>query len=173
MNLRIAAVVAAALIFTGLSWSVSHYRQESVLWQQREKAASDSARAQAVALNKLQLQQQGLAALDKRYAEKADETERENAALRDELARGARRMYVSGHAARTDRSASATAGSVGNDAPVKLPAATGQHVLSVREGIIRDQQKMRYLQDYVRRFCLREEGEHYSENTGKAINENR
>jgi len=42
---------------------------------------------------------------------------------------------------------------MGHDAPVGLSAATGQRILSVREGIIRDRQKIKYLQDYIRSVC--------------------
>ncbi|EAQ1150916.1 lysis protein, partial [Salmonella enterica] len=42
---------------------------------------------------------------------------------------------------------------VGNGATVELSADAGQNVLDIRAGIISDQEKLRYLQAYVRTQC--------------------
>ncbi|EIR5472840.1 lysis protein, partial [Salmonella enterica] len=47
----------------------------------------------------------------------------------------------------------ATTGGVGNGATVELSADAEQNVLDIRAGIISDQEKLRYLQAYVRTQC--------------------
>ncbi|ELG2870201.1 lysis protein, partial [Salmonella enterica] len=47
----------------------------------------------------------------------------------------------------------ATTSSVGNGATVELSADAEQNVLDIRAGIISDQEKLRYLQAYVRTQC--------------------
>ncbi|EBU8976036.1 lysis protein, partial [Salmonella enterica subsp. enterica serovar Java] len=47
----------------------------------------------------------------------------------------------------------ASTGSVGDAATVELSPDSGQNVLSIRSGIINDQAKLRYLQQYVMEQC--------------------
>ncbi|EBL6735948.1 lysis protein, partial [Salmonella enterica subsp. enterica serovar Kottbus] len=42
---------------------------------------------------------------------------------------------------------------VGNAATVELSPGAGQNVLDIRAGIISDQEKLKYLQEYVRTQC--------------------
>ncbi|EJA5989107.1 lysis protein, partial [Salmonella enterica] len=49
-------------------------------------------------------------------------------------------------------------GSVGDAASVELSAVAGRNVLDIRSGIISDQEKLRYLQDYIRTQCQRKGG---------------
>ncbi|WP_176211884.1 lysis system i-spanin subunit Rz, partial [Salmonella enterica] len=44
----------------------------------------------------------------------------------------------------------ASPGSMGNAATVELSDVAGQNVLDIRAGIISDQAKLRYLQEYIR-----------------------
>ena len=145
-------IVFALAVF---SWSARYDYQQSIKWQEKAEEASASVRKYEVQLNVLQSQQRKLAELDEHYTEKLNEAEQENKALRTQLARGHRRMLISGKNACSDRTSSSTR-SLGHDGTLELSADTGQRILSVREGIIRDQQKLMYLQRYIRQFCLRE-----------------
>ncbi|KMT79353.1 bacteriophage lysis protein, partial [Salmonella enterica subsp. enterica serovar Newport str. 36805] len=42
---------------------------------------------------------------------------------------------------------------VGNAATVELSPVAGQNVLDIRAGIISDQEKLKYLQEYIRAQC--------------------
>jgi prophage endopeptidase len=150
-------VFFGCIVFTlaVFSWSARYYYQQSIKWQVKAKEASASVRKYEVQLNVLQSQQRKLAELDEHYTEKLNEAEQENRALRIQLARGHRRMLISGKTTCSDRTSSSTR-SLGHDGTLELSADTGQRILSVREGIIRDQQKLMYLQRYIRQFCLRE-----------------
>ncbi|EOF5818420.1 lysis system i-spanin subunit Rz [Salmonella enterica] len=48
---------------------------------------------------------------------------------------------------------SASPGSVGDAATVELSKGAGQNVLDIRAGIISDQAKLKYLQEYIRAQC--------------------
>lgn len=139
----------------GFSWSTRYYYQQSINWHAKAKEASASVRQYEIELNVLQHRQRKLAELDEHYTEKLNEAEQENTALRSQLARGHRRMLISGQKNCPDRLSSSTR-SLGHDYAIELSADTGQRILSVREGIIRDQQKLMYLQRYIQQFCLRE-----------------
>jgi prophage endopeptidase len=142
-------------IAVGFSWSTRYYYQQSISWQEKAKEASASVRQYEIKFNLLQRQQRKLAELDEHYTDKLNDAEQENTALRSQLDRGHRRMLISGQKACPDQTSPSTR-SLGDDGTLELSTDTGQYILSVREGIIRDQQKLMYLQSYIRLFCLRE-----------------
>lgn len=78
------------------SWSARYYYQQSVRWQEKASEASSAVRRYEVQLKVLQRQQRRLAELDEHYTEKINEAVQENRTLRTQLARGHRRMLVSG-----------------------------------------------------------------------------
>ncbi|EEK5451792.1 lysis protein, partial [Salmonella enterica] len=47
----------------------------------------------------------------------------------------------------------ASPGSVGDAATVELSPVAGQNVLDIRAGVISDQEKLKYLQEYIRAQC--------------------
>ena len=140
-QIRVVFFGCIAFALAVFSWSARYYYQLSIKWQEKAKEASASARQYEVQLNVLQSQQRKLAELDEHYTEKLNEAEQENTALRSQLARGHRRMLVAGQKACPDRTSSSTR-SLGHDGTLELSEDTGQRILSVREGIIRDQQKI-------------------------------
>lgn len=134
-------------------WSARYYYQQSISWQEKAKEANASAREYKIEVKLLQSQQLKLAELDYYHTEKLNEAEQENAALRTQLARGHRRLLISGQKYCPDRTFTPTSGMV-DDGTIELSTDTGQHIFSIREGIFRDQQKLMYLQSYIRQFCL-------------------
>uniref|UniRef100_UPI0011459464 lysis protein n=1 Tax=Xenorhabdus stockiae TaxID=351614 RepID=UPI0011459464 len=72
--------------------------------------------------------------------------------LRADVAAGRRKLRIK---ATCPVSEATSSGSVVNDTTVELPRETGQAVLDIREGIINDRAKLRYLQEYVRAECRR------------------
>ncbi|EDL4308138.1 lysis protein, partial [Salmonella enterica subsp. enterica serovar Adjame] len=53
------------------------------------------------------------------------------------------------------RTETASTSRVGNAATVELSPGAGQNVLNIRAGIISDQEKLKYLQEYIRTQCLK------------------
>lgn len=142
-------VGVAMLIF---SWSTRYYYLQSISWKDKAIEANKFIRQQNRKIDILQNQHRKLAELDEYYTGKLNEAENENMELRTQLSMGNRRMFVKGKHCDT-RSSSASASGMGHDGTFELSADTGQNILSIREGIIHDQQKLRYLQNYIRQFC--------------------
>ncbi|WP_185959432.1 lysis system i-spanin subunit Rz [Serratia liquefaciens] len=137
-------------IMTGVS---RYYYLDAVAWRERADKATESSRQQESALKLSLRKQREVAELDKYYMEKLDEAMRENTTLRARLSDGTHRMLVSGGSPSSRHSCSA-ASRLGHAPAIELSADIGQHILSVRERIINDHQKLIYLQDYIRRVCL-------------------
>ncbi|WP_140921179.1 lysis protein [Limnobaculum xujianqingii] len=123
-------------------WSANdRLRSDNVmLTEQRDSAYQE--------IDKIQIQQNRAAELDKRTTEKLHASESENNRLRNELTVSKRKLRIKAKCPAT------TTGSVGNDTSVELTSASGQTVFDIRGGIIEDQAKVEYLQGYINNLCL-------------------
>ncbi|EEJ0780946.1 lysis protein [Salmonella enterica] len=149
------AVLAVALLVVVLAWTADHYYQKAVSWRDDYRAIYRVTRQQAATITDMEQRHTALAKLDKTHTEALNAAESENDILRRQLATGHRRMYVRGKCPVSGKDKTTTTGGVGNGTTVELSADTEQNVLDIRAGIIRDQEKLRYLQKYVRTQCLK------------------
>lgn len=156
MNIQTFVRVGIFLVITGLVVSVRYFYQKSTELKEETIRLSTVAKQYNAELTMLQARQNKLAELDQYHTGKLNEAEYENKTLRAQLASGDRRMLLSGTSPCRHKEPPATARRVGDDATIELTADTGQRILSVREGIIRDRQKIMYLQQYIRQVCLPE-----------------
>ncbi|EBR8139274.1 lysis protein, partial [Salmonella enterica subsp. enterica serovar Oranienburg] len=60
------------------------------------------------------------------------------------------RVRVEGRCSVPTQIETASTSRVGNAATVELSPGAGQNVLNIRAGIISDQEKLKYLQEYIR-----------------------
>ncbi|WP_340611587.1 lysis protein [Xenorhabdus bharatensis] len=106
--------------------------------------------AQVIAINKQQERIQHLSELDKIHTQELTNAKTEIDTLRADVAAGRRKLRIKATCPVREATSS---GSVGDATTVELSRETGQAVLDIREGIINDRAKLRYLQDYVREQC--------------------
>lgn len=144
--LIIIAVVVALLV--GAGWLASHYHENAVTYKEQRDKAKDGLKLANDTINDMQVRQRDAAALDEKYTKELADANTENDRLRAKLAAGGR-VRVSGEC----KPQSSTAGSVGNAGTVELSPIAGSNVLSIRAGIISDQAKVRYLQQYIIEQC--------------------
>lgn len=120
----------------------------------KQKARADTAESLAKqrqeTINDMQTRQRDVAALDARYTKELADANSENDRLRSKLASGGR-VRVAGKC----EAIATTSGSVGNAGTIELSPGAGSNVLDIRAGIISDQSKVRYLQQYIREQCLK------------------
>ncbi|EIV0763718.1 lysis protein [Escherichia coli] len=155
MNRVLCVVIIGLVAGCGALWmTTDHYRDNAITYKaQRDKKASELELTKAT-ITDMQQRQRDVAALDARYTKELADARAENDDLRRKLSAGGRVRVegrcppVSGHA---------TTGGVGDGATVELTAGAGQNVLDIRAGIISDQAKLKYLQDYIRAHHLVEE----------------
>ncbi|ECJ4891995.1 lysis protein, partial [Salmonella enterica subsp. enterica] len=96
--------------------------------------------------------QRDVAALDAKYTKELADAQTRNTDLQRRLAAGGR-VRVEGRCSVPTRTETASTSRVGNAATVELSPGAGQNVLNIRAGIISDQEKLKYLQEYVRTQC--------------------
>ncbi|EKO4976791.1 lysis protein [Salmonella enterica] len=154
MNRITTGVIASLLIVaTALGWTTSHYHGNAVKYKDQRDTATHNLKLANATIIDMQTRQRDVAALDAKYTKELADAKAENDALQRRLAAGGR-VRVKGRCTVPASTTSASPGSVGDAATVELSDVAGQNVLSIRSGIISDQEKLKYLQDYIREQCL-------------------
>ncbi|SFN66625.1 lysis system i-spanin subunit Rz [Xenorhabdus japonica] len=105
------------------------------------------------AIEQMKEAQSRAAQLDEYYSGKLAYAAEENAALRADIAADHRRVQIAAANLATcqlTQNRDTSARSVGNGTQVELTAKAGRAIYDIRAGIISDQAKLDYLQQYVR-----------------------
>ncbi|EEU6049488.1 lysis protein [Salmonella enterica] len=153
MNRITTGVIASLLIVaTALGWTTSHYHGNAVKYKDQRDTATHNLKLANATITDMQTRQRDVAALDAKYTKELADAKAENDALQRRLAAGGR-VRVKGRCTVPASTTSASPGSMGNAATVELSPGAGQNVLSIRSGIISDQEKLKYLQEYIRAQC--------------------
>ncbi|EAN5727951.1 TPA: lysis protein [Salmonella enterica] len=146
------AIVVLLIVVAALAWTTDHYHGNAVKYKsQRDTVTHELALANAT-ITDMQTRQRDVAALDAKYTKELADAQTRNTDLQRRLAAGGR-VRVKGRCTVPASATPASTGSVGDAATVELSPDSGQNVLSIRSGIISDQAKLRYLQQYVREQC--------------------
>lgn len=155
MNIRTFFMAGSLAAILCLGWAADHYHDKAIAWRDTAHQSGQLARQQAATITDINQRQQKLAALDKTHTEALSAAESENDALRRQLAAGTRRMYIRAKCPVSGTGTAAGTSRLGDGAAVELAADSRQNILDIRAGIIRDREKLRYLQEYVQTQCMR------------------
>ncbi|EDV9205913.1 lysis protein [Salmonella enterica subsp. enterica serovar Monophasic] len=153
MNRITTGVIASLLIVAAaLGWTTSHYHGNAVKYKEQRDTATHNLKLANATITDMQTRQRDVAVLDARYTKELADAKAENDALQRRLAAGGR-VRVKGRCSVPTETETASTSRVGNAATVELSPGAGQNVLDIRAGIISDQEKLKYLQEYVRTQC--------------------
>ncbi|ECL6016656.1 lysis protein [Salmonella enterica] len=153
MNRITTGVIASLLIVaTALGWTTSHYHGNAVKYKDQRDTATHNLKLANATITDMQTRQRDVAVLDAKYTKELADAKAENDALQRRFAAGGR-VRVKGRCTVPASTTSASPGSMGNAATVELSPGAGQNVLNIRAGIISDQEKLKYLQEYIRAQC--------------------
>ncbi|EBE8762592.1 lysis protein [Salmonella enterica] len=130
----------------------NHYRNNAITYKDQRDTATHNLKLANATITDMQTRQRDNAALDAKYTKELADAKAENDALRRKLDNGGR-VRVKGRCTVPASTTTASPGSVGNAATVELSRDSGQNVLDIRAGIISDQEKLKYLQEYIRAQC--------------------
>ncbi|WP_052721950.1 lysis system i-spanin subunit Rz [Pseudomonas synxantha] len=144
------------IMLAGLGGAAHCYYGQASSWRKKAHVAENLFRQQTISLQQANQRQKTLADLDTQLTEKLVHAENESTILRAQLASGARRMYIQANHTLRSGSNVTSACRMGDATTVELSGKTGQDLLSIREEIIRDRKKIKYLQEYIRIGCMRE-----------------
>ncbi|EJI3109859.1 lysis protein [Salmonella enterica] len=144
--------LSVTLLIAALAWTTEHYRDNAIQYKSQRDTASHSLTLANATITDMTKRQRDVAALDAKYTKELADAHTRNTDLQRRLAAGGR-VRVKGRCTVPASTTTASPGSVGNAATVELSRDSGQNVLDIRAGIISDQAKLKYLQEYVRTQC--------------------
>ncbi|EBH5164128.1 lysis protein [Salmonella enterica] len=137
-----------------MGWTTSHYHGNAVKYKDQRDTVTHNLKLANATITDMTKRQRDVAALDAKYTKELADAQTRNTDLQRRLAAGGR-VRVKGRCTVPASTTSASPGSMGNAATVELSDVAGQNVLNIRAGIISDQEKLKYLQEYVRTQCLK------------------
>ncbi|EDS7406910.1 TPA: lysis protein [Salmonella enterica] len=143
-------LLLVSLIVAGLL--ANHYRNNAIAYKEQRDTVTHKLALANVTIIDMQTRQRDVAALDARYTKELADAQTRNTDLQRRLAAGGR-VRVKGRCTVPASTTTASTSRMGNAATVELSPGAGQNVLDIRAGIISDQEKLKYLQEYVRTQC--------------------
>ncbi|MDJ3787361.1 lysis protein [Salmonella enterica] len=146
------AIVVLLIVAVALAWTTERYHGNAVKYKSQRDTATHNLKLANATITNVQTRQRDVAALDAKYTKALADEHAKNADLQRRLAAGGR-VRVKGRCTVPASTETASASRVGNAATVELSPGAGQNVLDIRAGIISDQEKLKYLQEYIRTQC--------------------
>ncbi|ECE1699962.1 lysis protein [Salmonella enterica] len=144
--------LSVTLLIAALAWTTEHYRDNAIQYKSQRDTASHSLTLANATITDMTKRQRDVAALDAKYTKELADAKAENDALRRKLDNDGR-VLVKGKCPVSSSAETASTSRVGNAATVELSPGAGQNVFNIRAGIISDQEKLKYLQEYIRTQC--------------------
>lgn len=144
--------LSVTLLIAVLAWTTDHYRDNAIQYKSQRDTASHSLTLANETISDMEVRQRDVAALDAKYTKELADAQNRNTDLQRRLAAGGR-VRVEGSCTVPTTTKTASTRRVGNAATVELSPVAGQNVLDIRAGIISDQEKLKYLQEYIRTQC--------------------
>ncbi|HEC8535547.1 TPA: lysis protein, partial [Salmonella enterica subsp. enterica serovar Newport] len=127
----------------------NHYRNNAITYKYQRDTATHNLKLANETITDMTKRQRDVAALDEKYTKELADAQTRNTDLQRRLAAGGR-VRVEGRCSVPTQTETASTSRVGNAATVELSPGAGQNVLNIRAGIISDQEKLKYLQEYIR-----------------------
>ncbi|EBI6009324.1 lysis protein [Salmonella enterica] len=148
------AIILLLIVAIALAWTTDHYHGNAVRYKDQRDTATHNLKLANETITDMTKRQRDVAALDEKYTKELADAQNRNTDLQRRLAAGSR-VRVEGRCTVPTTTTTKTASTrrVGNAATVELSPVAGQNVLDIRAGIISDQEKLKYLQEYIRTQC--------------------
>lgn len=127
----------------------NHYRNNAITYKEQRDTVTHKLTLANATITDMTKRQRDVAALDEKYTKELADAQTRNTDLQRRLAAGGR-VRVEGRCSVPTQTETASTSRVGNAATVELSPVAGQNVLDIRAGIISDQEKLKYLQEYIR-----------------------
>ncbi|HFD8837208.1 TPA: lysis protein [Salmonella enterica] len=146
------AIVSLLVVAAALAWATDHYHGNAVKYKEQRDTVTHKLALANATITDMTKRQRDVAALDARYTKELADEHAKNDNLQRRLAAGGR-VRVEGRCTVPASTETASASRVGDVATIELSPVAGQNVLGIRSGIISDQAKLKYLQEYIRTQC--------------------
>ncbi|EAP9887288.1 lysis protein [Salmonella enterica subsp. arizonae] len=151
-RILVSAIVVLLIVTAVLAWTTERYHGNAIRYKEQRDTTTHNLNLANETISDMQTRQRDVAALDAKYTKELADAQTRNTDLQRRLAAGGR-VRVEGRCSVPTQTETASTSRVGNAATVELSPGAGQNVFNIRAGIISDQEKLKYLQEYIRTQC--------------------
>ncbi|EAU6964581.1 lysis protein [Salmonella enterica] len=151
-RILVRAIVVLLIVTAVLAWTTERYHGNAIRYKEQRDTTTHNLNLANETISDMQTRQRDVAALDAKYTKELADAQTRNTDLQRRLAAGGR-VRVEGRCSVPTQTETASTSRVGNAATVELSPGAGQNVFNIRAGIISDQEKLKYLQEYIRTQC--------------------
>ncbi|EAB4957885.1 lysis protein [Salmonella enterica] len=151
-RILVSAIVVLLIVTAVLAWTTERYHGNAIRYKEQRDTTTHNLNLANETISDMQTRQRDVAALDAKYTKELADAQTRNTDLKRRLAAGGR-VRVEGRCSVPTQTETASTSRVGNAATVELSPGAGQNVFNIRAGIISDQEKLKYLQEYIRTQC--------------------
>ncbi len=150
-RITLTVIILLLVVVAALAWTTERYHGNAVRYKDQRDTATHNLKLANATITDMTKRQRDVAALDAKYTKELADAQTRNTDLQRRLAAGGR-VRVEGRCPVPTQTETASTSRVGNAATVELSPVAGRNVLGIRAGIISDQVKVKYLQEYIRRI---------------------
>ncbi|EIY5063462.1 lysis protein [Klebsiella quasipneumoniae] len=151
---RLIAVICAVLIclIVSFGWLASHYHDNANEFKRQRDKATEQLSLAKDSITDVQTRQRDVAALDAKYTKELADAKSQLEDLQRCVSSGKCGLRVN---ARCPKNGASGAGGVGDASGPRLTADAERDYWRLRAGIITTTGQVNYLQDYIRKQCLK------------------
>lgn len=143
-------LLCLCLVAIGTGLLATHYHDKAKEWRATAHQTQQLAKQQEAAVSEIQARQREVAALDAKYTKELANAQAIIEQLHHDVIAGRKRLYLKTRRSAMPEGKPPGASGVGDDATIELSSVARRNVLGIRSGIVSDQTKIKYLQDYIR-----------------------
>ena len=154
MTFSLRAGIALCIVgfIVALSLLVNHYRDNAITYKEQRDKATKSLSLANDTIDDMKVRQRDVAALDAEYTGELQDAKATIDQLERDVASGKRRLQLS---ARCSTNGTASTGRLGDEPSPRLTNSAERDYFTLRERIVTVTKQVGYLQDYIRKQCLR------------------
>lgn len=145
LQLLVLALIGALAFF------VNHYRDNAITYRDQRDKATEKLLLATATIKDMQTRQRDVAALDAKYTKELADANATIESLRADVSAGRKRLQVAATCAKSTTGAS----SMGDGESPRLTADAELNYYRLRSGIDRITAQVNYLQEYIRKQCLK------------------
>lgn len=145
LQLLVLALIGALAFF------VNHYRDNAITYRDQRDKATEKLLLATATIKDMQTRQRDVAALDAKYTGELADAKETIERLHSDVIAGRKRLQVAATCAKSTTGAS----SMGDGESPRLTADAELNYYRLRSGIDRITAQVNYLQEYIRKQCLR------------------
>ncbi|MFB5077444.1 lysis protein [Raoultella sp. C349492] len=151
---RLTAIISAVVIclIVSLGWLANHYHTNATQFKEQRDKATEKLSLANDTITDMQTRQRDVAAIDAKYTGELADAKATIDQLERDVASGKRRLQLN---TRCQDNGATGAGGVGDASGPRLTDSAERDYWRLRAGIATITGQVSYLQDYIRKECLR------------------